>query len=138
MGVNQFPLQTTKTTNIHRQRTSVLDPSLQNEVSTNPIPTRSSNKDELLHRKDEEEQLRAINDSYCFHHSILGNTLLNPIVLFDPQALPHPINVQALPINSQFSSTLSYERVLAAFSEGEKMQSVPLCLACCSRILRYP
>ena len=102
------------------------------------LPTKSSSMDELLHRKEEEEQSRAISDTYCLHHTIIGKQFNNPVVLFDHQVLPHPTDIQAVSVNSQVSSTLAYERVLAAFSEGEKTQSIPVCLACCSRILTYP
>ena len=135
---SQIPLSSSKVAENHRQRFSVLDSSLQKEVDANQLPTKSSSMDELLHRKEEEEQSRAISDMYCLHHTIIGKQFNNPVVLFDHQVLPHPIDIQAVSVNSQVSSTLAYEQILAAFSEGEKTQNIPVCLACCSRILTYP
>ena len=137
LKASHIPPPSSEVTESHRQRFNVLDPSLQKEVDANRLPTKASNLEELLHRK-EEDQNRAISNIYCLHHTILGKYFSNPVVLFDPHSLPHPIDIQAVSVNSQVSSTLAYERVLAAFSEGEKTQSIPVCLACCSRILTYP
>ena len=121
-----------------RRRASTLDATLQEEVDHIVV---SSREKDALHalREKEAEQTKTFSDTYCLNHVVLGSRALDPIVLVNPSSLPDKESFPSLPVTSSLVCTRSYERALAKLSKGkEKTQSVPLCLACCTQMLRYP
>ena len=121
-----------------RRRTSTLDATLQEEIDHIVVPSKEKDALQALRAKDA-KQTDSLSDSYCLNHVVLGSGALDPIVLVNPSALPDRNMLPSLPVAPSLVCTRSYERALAALSEGkEKTQSVPLCLACCTQILRYP
>lgn len=94
----------------------------------------------MLYQREQKELTQWIRDHYQLHHVVLGHGIFNPIVVFDPTAIPSsfppPVSLQ---VADGVATTLQYERVLAGLSMNVKeTKSIPLCLVCCTGLLRYP
>ena len=121
-----------------RRRAATLDATLQEELDHIVVPSRSKNALQTL-REREKEETETLSDRYCLSHVVLGTQALDPVVLVDPISLPEGNALPSLPVTPSLVATRSYARTLAMLSEGkEKTQAVPLCLACCTQVLRYP
>ena len=115
-----------------------MDATTREEIDRIVVPSREKDALQAL-REKEKEQTNAFSDTYCLNHVVLGSQALDPIVLLNPSSLPAEKSLSSLPVTLSLVSTRSYERALAMLSEGkEKTQAVPLCLACCTQMLRYP
>ena len=115
-----------------RRRAATLDATLQEELDHIVVPSRSKNALQTL-REREKEETETLSDRYCLSQA------LDPVVLVDPISLPEGNALPSLPVTPSLVATRSYARTLAMLSEGkEKTQAVPLCLACCTQVLRYP
>ena len=121
-----------------RRRAATLDATLQKQLDHIVVPSRSKDALQTL-REREKEETETLSDRYCLSHVVLGTQALDPVVLVDPSSLPEGNALPSLPVTPSLVATRSYARTLAMLSEGkEKTQAVPLCLACCTQVLRYP
>ena len=97
--------------------------------------------------------IKFIHNHYNLQHVVLGQGLLNPVVLFDPSILSEKQNSlrKNIPLTQGVACTLQYEQTLSVVSRRmqsmqsmqsnvgeEKRSSIPLCLACCTSIMTYP